>query len=242
VCTVTWVRHADGYELFCNRDERHERAEATPPETHERDGVCCVSPTDPDGGGTWISVNEHGLALCILNGYQASDDLVPAPHFTSRGLLVNELASAPSATAVLDAIARRDLTCFRSFDLLVLDTVDPPRVVSWNRAAQAQRNAEARVPLISCPVRTGDVRQSRTETLIRLVQENRGVDAALLQMFHESRHPDGWVWSVSMHHDRAATRSLSRVRVTREEVTFTYTPGRPGETASLPSVTILRSG
>ena len=27
MCTVTWVRGSDGYELFCNRDEQRTRAE-----------------------------------------------------------------------------------------------------------------------------------------------------------------------------------------------------------------------
>jgi len=241
MCTVTWLRRPREYELFCNRDERHERAEASPPEIRERDGMRVVAPTDPDGGGTWISVNERGLTLCLLNGYRASDDLVPAPHFTSRGLLVNALATAPSARAVLDDLGTRDLTAYRSFDLLVIDPDASPRLVSWNRAANAVRDAQARVPLISCPVRTGEVRQARTETLLRLVQENRGVNAAVLQAFHESRHEDGWIWSVSMHHDVAGTRSLSRVRVTHDEIAFAYTPGRPGETAAQPPVTIPRA-
>ncbi len=240
MCTVTWLRQANGYELFCNRDERHERAEASPPEVRVADGVRMITPLDPDGGGTWIAVNQHGLSLCLLNGYRASDDLVPAPQFRSRGLLVTELATAASARDVLDDVKDRDLSAYRSFDLLVLGPDAPPRLASWNRAANAHRDAQARVPLVSCPVRAGEVRQARTETLLRLVQEYQGVDASVLQVFHESQHPDGWIWSVSMHHEIAGTRSLSRVRVTADEVAFTYTPGRPGETAALPAVTIRR--
>ena len=87
----------------------------------------------------------------------------------------------------------------------------------------------ARGPLVSCPVRTPEVRRTRTDTLLALLKEHGRVDATVLQAFHESRHPDEWIWSVSMHHDVAATRSLSRVRVTADEASFTYTPGRPGD-------------
>jgi len=240
MCTVTWFRGSDAYELFCNRDERHERAEAEPPTVREREGGRIIAPTDPDGGGTWISVNEHGLTLCLLNGYRASDDLVPAPHFTSRGQLVEQLADAASADAALGKLTNRDLTSFRSFDLLVMGPDAPPRLASWNRAARALRNAPARVPLISCPLRTHEVLQARTDVLLRLVSENGGVDTDVLQAFHESRHPDGWIWSVAMSHDVAATRSLSHVSVTPDEVAFAYTPGRPGDVPALPAVTVPR--
>ena len=63
MCTVTWIRVAGGYELFCNRDERLERGPELPPSVLERAGVHLVAPRDSDFGGTWIAVNEHGIAL-----------------------------------------------------------------------------------------------------------------------------------------------------------------------------------
>jgi hypothetical protein len=87
-------------------------------------------------------------------------------------------------------------------------------------------------------VRTPEVRRVRTDTLLRMIEEHGRVDVDLLQAFHESRHPDGWIWSVAMQHDVAATRSLSRIHVTAERARFTYTPGRPGDVEALAPVEI----
>lgn len=240
VCTVTWLQTPGGYELRCNRDERHERADALPPVLRERDGVRLISPTDPDGGGSWITVNDHGLSLCLLNGYAAEDDLHPSAEMTSRGLLVLELADARDADDVARRLAARELGAFRSFRLLVLDGDSCASVLFWNRADGRLVEEAPELPLVSCPVRTDEVRSARRATLERLVAERGGLDAAVLEAFHRSRHPDGWVWSVSMQHDLAATRSHSHVRVTRSEVTFAYTPGRPCSTPARPPLALPR--
>lgn len=237
---MTWLTTPGGHELFCNRDERHERAEAAPPAVHERAGVRFVAPTDPDGGGTWIAVNERGLSLCLLNGYAADDDLHPSEAFTSRGRLVLDLADAATAGDVVARLADRPLDAFRSFRLLVLDRDAPPRAAIWSRAAATLSEETPDLPLVSCPVRTDEVRATRRAALDRLVAAHGALDAAVLADFHRSRHAEEWIWSVSMHHDVAATRSHSHVRVTPGAVTFTYTPGRPCTTPPDPPVTLAR--
>ena len=241
MCTVTWLRADDGYELFCNRDERHERGEAWPPAVHEEDGVHFAAPTDPDGGGTWIVVNSHGLALCLLNGYAQADDLLPAASFTSRGLLVRELATARSPDDVALRLGTRSLAGFRSFRLLVLAAGRPACAAVWDRATSRLTRESPELPLISCPVRTDEVRAARRDTLLRLVAEHGALDGTVLAAFHRSRHPAGWIWSVSMQHDVARTRSHSHVKVTAERVEFVYTPGRPCSTRPLPVVAFARA-
>lgn len=243
MCTVTWLRTDDGssYDLFCNRDERHERAEAEPPAVHEHGGVRFLAPTDPDGGGTWIAANEHGLALCLLNGYAADDDLLPSSAFTSRGLLVRELATSRTSRDVFERLGARELASFRSFRLLLLSAQGPARAAVWNRAAAELTDGQPAIPLISCPVRTDEVRAARRATLEALVAERGVLDTEVLEQFHRSRHPEGWIWSVAMQHDRAATRSLTRVQVTGRDVRMTYSPGRPGDAVAGPTIGLTRS-
>jgi hypothetical protein len=242
MCTVTWLQTADGtYDLLCNRDERHERADAAPPTQQVRDGVRFLAPTDPDGGGTWIAVNEHGLSMCLLNGYAAEDDLLPSPTLTSRGLLVHELATAASVDDAVHRLGGRELDSFRSFRLLLLEPRELPQAVAWDRAHGSLSVDAPDLPLISCPVRTDEVHATRRAALELLVAEHGGLTVDALQEFHRSRHPDGWIWSVSMHHDVAATRSLSHVRVTRDQVAIAYTPGRPGDAAPGPVVSLERA-
>ncbi|HKX45758.1 MAG TPA: NRDE family protein, partial [Planctomycetota bacterium] len=76
MCTVTWIRRVDGFELFCNRDERRTRPAALLPEARRGpSGIEYAAPIDAEAGGTWVAVNERGLALCLLNHYQAAEPL-----------------------------------------------------------------------------------------------------------------------------------------------------------------------
>jgi hypothetical protein len=63
MCTVTWELDGDAYRLYCNRDEKFTRATAEPPTAYvsAQTGLRFLSPRDPDGGGTWLTVNELGM-------------------------------------------------------------------------------------------------------------------------------------------------------------------------------------
>ena len=68
MCTLTWWRGEEGeFEVFFNRDEKKTRSRAELPLKREENGMQFLSPRDPDGGGTWMLVNEHGVVLCLLN-------------------------------------------------------------------------------------------------------------------------------------------------------------------------------
>jgi len=241
VCTVTWLTSDDSYELFCNRDERHERGEAAPPRVFSMGGVEVVAPRDPDGGGTWICANDRGLAVCLLNGYRAADDLEPADHFRSRGLLVLELAQAADSATALALLSAAHLAPYRSFEVLLMDATGP-HVAVWDRATASLSRRVPSLPLVSCPVRTGEVRAARRLTLEQIATRRGRLDARGLAEFHRSRHANGGIWSVSMHHTKAATRSHTHLRVTRDRVECTYVPGRPCETAAGAPIRIDRRG
>ena len=67
MCTVSWLRQSNGYQLFCNRDEKRTRRPSSGPQLLVRDGVRFLAPIDADFGGTWIAVNEFGLSLVLVN-------------------------------------------------------------------------------------------------------------------------------------------------------------------------------
>ncbi len=226
MCTVTWLRTEDGYELFCNRDERHARAPAEAPSARSLPRSAVLAPTDPDGGGTWVSVNDRGLALCLLNAYVAAEDAEPDARFRSRGLLLLDLADAHDARDVTAALHASDLDLYRSFRLLVLDPAETV-AVAWDRAAGRVATEAPTAPLVSCPVRTAEVADVRRRTLDALVALAGRLDADVLDAFHRSRHAEGFVWSVSMTHERAATQSYSRVRVDGTTVRMRYAAGLP---------------
>jgi hypothetical protein len=115
MCTVTIVPHPRGVRLLCNRDERRIRPDAWPPMVHALGRRRAIFPVDPQGGGTWVGVNDAGLAVTLLNvhGTTARGERGP---FRSRGLVVRELLlcrSLPDAAAAVVGIPARAFEPFR---------------------------------------------------------------------------------------------------------------------------------
>ena len=54
MCTVSWMLQANGYQLFCNRDEKKTRPIALPPRVHSCAGVQFLAPVDTQSGGSWL--------------------------------------------------------------------------------------------------------------------------------------------------------------------------------------------
>ncbi len=233
MCTVSWIRGVDGFELFCNRDEQRTRSEALPPKVRSADDPAgsgstrrTLYPLDPDGGGTWISANDAGLALCLLNNYQAADPRVDRP--TSRGELVRGLASAPGAAAVRAELERIDPGHFRGFQLLVLEPgggADESFVAFWDgRRLDFVLLEEASIPLISSGFDLPRVERARREAFERRVAEAGELDTALLSDYHGSCEPEPGPLAVLMERPDARTVSHTRVSVTSDEVWMHYMP------------------
>src|ERR1051325_7153375 len=109
MCTVSWTREPHGYHLLCNRDEKRNRRVAAAPYTQQRLGVRYIAPSDTDFGGTWIAVNEYGVAACLLNRAAVGGGEV------SRGLVIPELIRAHSASDCAFLLNHFDLAPFAPF-------------------------------------------------------------------------------------------------------------------------------
>ncbi len=226
MCTVSWLHAAGGFELFSNRDERIGRAPERPPELDVEAGVQFLSPRDGEAGGTWVAVNEFGVALTLLNGYRS--EAGSAANFVSRGALVTGLASAGSLDELAARVEAAELTRYRSFVLLVLAANQPAWIADWDGAElRVDRDGEARRPLVSSSFEAGRAVETRRARFEALRAERGAVDAELLAEFHRS-HADGpGPFSVCMHRDDAATRSFTRVTVTAERVELSYQGSAP---------------
>src|SRR5262249_11399645 len=67
MCTVTVVPTPGAVRLACNRDEQRTRPPALPPQVRRFGRRWAAFPVDPVGGGTWVAVNDTGLAMTVLN-------------------------------------------------------------------------------------------------------------------------------------------------------------------------------
>ena len=239
MCTVTWVRRPDGYDLLCNRDERITRLPATGPEVRELRGLRYIAPSDGDFGGTWISVNELGVALCLLNAYNEDEGPEPQDGWTSRGLLLSDLADADDAQDARRRILDRDLSKFRPFVLVISAPLRSPTQVRWT-GRSLEIDGAVRPPIVSSGGDEKAAREARRGQLDALLRTARRPNLALLEGFHRSHEPERGPLSVCVHSSEASTVSLSVVSVRDAMIAFRYEPGAPCERSAPEEVAIVR--
>jgi hypothetical protein len=225
VCTVSWVHQPGGYHLLCNRDEKVTRGTAFAPRIVECGAVRYIAPVDSDRGGRWLSANEFGLSVCLLNG---SPSLEPSGIRRSRGLLLRELAWAPSAGECALWLRHLDLSPFAPFSIVMLEPGRSAILAQWNGLElTVDPDGNSHMPLTSSSYDAAGVRRARLNEFARRVGARRPIDPALLYWFHSSHGMTRDAYSTCMHRPDAETVSLSWVIVSRDAIRFLYAPGAP---------------
>ena len=224
MCTASWLIRPDGYELFFNRDESLQRGTARAPAVREFAGVRVLAPQDPDAGGTWIGVNEFGLALGLLNGWDAREEF---PELRSRGLLVRDCLAARDIEAVLARLAGETLVRYRAFSLALFEPGREPLVRTWDGRSLVE--SAARAPLASSALERGEAQRARELVYARTLG-GAAPTRERLQQFQASHEPERGPWSPCMHRVDAATVSATEVRVEERTVALRYAAGAPCRT------------
>ena len=229
MCTLSWQHHADRLDLIFNRDELFSRSQARPPELERIDGVQVLAPLDPEGGGTWLASNEHGLTVCLLNDYRHQ---LPSDHrsWRSRGLLVRDLATLDGLDSVDEKLRSAKLADYRAFVVVAFSGTSSAGQWLWNGEKLLEIQPSSPVTTSSLfPVLVPGLRR----WLFRRATRNgtRQLSTQEQMALHRSRRPWPAAFSVAMlRHDRA-TRSLTHVRVTPSAVDMSYWEGDPAREA-----------
>jgi hypothetical protein len=214
MCTVSWTYTPEGYELYCNRDEKKTRSRAKEPALSYSEGVAYIAPIDTHAGGTWIAVNEYGIALCLLNG-----PFDARTYRASRGGIIPALIGARDR---MDAVARlrtMQLAMYAPFTVAVLSRDALPAVIRT-----FGENTGADMPLVSSSLDLPTVETMRRETF---------ASAASLLEFHASHDNGPSAYSPCMHRSDAETVSFSHIVVAAKHIRFSYTPHAPCIPSSL---------
>jgi Transport and Golgi organisation 2 len=123
MCTLILLRRP-GHDwpviLGANRDEMIARP-WRPPARHWRDRPEVVAGLDELAGGSWLGINDHGVAAGILNRV---DSLGPAPGQRSRGELVLEALDHADADEAAAALGRIEPRAYRTFNMIIADSRD----------------------------------------------------------------------------------------------------------------------
>jgi uncharacterized protein with NRDE domain len=213
MCTVTIVPYDDGFRLVCNRDERRDRPAAAPPTVHRLQYSAAIYPVDPIGGGTWVGVNDAGLAAALLN--RTIDAAVPPGRRPprSRGLIIPKLLDCRSLTDALDIAAELDPAPFDLFRLALVQRMAAVVLTSDGLALSAEMMSLSR-PLMLTSSSLGDtvVEAPRRRLFERLVLQSEGAWLSAQTRFHAHQWRSRADISVRM--EREAARTVSRTSIT----------------------------
>jgi uncharacterized protein with NRDE domain len=146
LCTLVVLRRP-GHDwpliLAANRDEMIDRPWQWPAR-HWPDRPETVAGRDELAGGSWLGINDFGLAAGILN---RTGSLGPAPGQRSRGELVLEALDHADAQAAADALAALEPHSYRTFNLILADNRD----AFWLRHA----DPSGTLPVAVTPIAAG---------------------------------------------------------------------------------------
>jgi hypothetical protein len=214
-----------------SRDERRTRARGLPPSLTLVRDIRALMPTDPEAGGTWVSVNQHGLTMALLNRYEESPR-DPGGAFTSRGLLIREMGWMEGLEGVEGELRSRPLLRFRPFTLAGLARGGTPHLFDWD-GHQLIRTVLSDPGLVraSSGSHQLDAERARGALFRAAAGEPGGLTAATLERLHRSHQPVRGPISICMHREEAMTVSLSLITVIEKKISIFYVDGSPGETA-----------
>ena len=231
MCTLSWNRDSRGFELHFNRDERHTRAAACPPEELGSGALRVMAPRDGDFGGTWIGVNERGVAVALLNGWHLQ--CAEREDVRSRGLLVLDALGHASLGELQEWLPSSELDRYRAFTLCAFSLAsEEPLRADWDGAklTLGALQDDAR-PLVSSSYRYEDVVERRHAIFRDIAGQDP--DGAGLARFHASHLPEKGPFSTCMHRDDASTKSYTTIRVEGQEAKLSYLDSAPCQPGTL---------
>ncbi len=212
MCTVTIVPEEGGFRLACNRDERRDRVAACPPRLHHDEERAVIYPVDPVGGGTWVGVNDRGLAAALLNR-SCRVDARPVRSTRSRGLIIPPLLRRDGIEGALEDARGLDPAMFLPFRLLLVQQGAGAMVASNGHALQVQALDLSRPCLVTSSSLGDALVDGPRRRLFSRMFRRRDRWLASQARFHAHQWRSRPEWSVLMERHDARTVSRTFVRV-----------------------------
>jgi len=239
MCTVTWIRDEEGYQLFFSRDERFARKAGIPPEIRIANGAHFVAPADGDFGGTWIAVNEFGISVCLLNGCALTGSAEAVRGRKSRGLLIPEIIAGNSADGICARVLRGNLSDLSPFTMAVLTASGGPALIEWNGLTPTFVSGGDRFALLTSSSYLPAIAREHRRANLEVLRANGSIDAAALRRWHANHEPLRGPFSVCMHREDAQTVSFTAIRVAGTRAFIEYRAGSPCASAADVSISEL---
>jgi transport and Golgi organization protein 2 len=228
MCTVTIIPTRGGARLACNRDEQRTRPPARPPILRRFEERRAILPLDPQSDGTWIAVNDAGLAMTLLNVSSPPDR---RPRFQppwSRGRIIPTLLPCATLRQAMARAARMNPSLFAPFRLLLTDGTELAEVHSDGHQLKSSecRSLEGPELFTSSGLGDGLVEAPRRNLFMSCFAAGEP-GTAQQDAYHRHAWPDYPHLSVFMRRLDAATVSVTAIQLGRDEVRMTYQPTFP---------------
>ncbi|MEY2794788.1 MAG: hypothetical protein RIR10_504 [Planctomycetota bacterium] len=230
------------FQLVFNRDEQRTRANGLPLELLAAGDRQAIYPRDPQGGGTWIAVNNVGIAFALLN---RNEHGIPDGRSAglSRGLIIPQLLSSCSLNEIAQISGKIAQSVARGFRLIATDGERVLEVIGGDQKSEMTLDPLVR-PFMRASSGLGDecVRDVRAElfesTVVRAPFEAR-VEAQAA--FHNHAWPDRRHLSIRMDRDEARSVSQTHINVELQKITVQHAPraGSGAESGFAPVQTIV---
>lgn len=239
MCTVGIVAKSDGgYVVGHNRDESRLRSRARPPALDEVEGVSFLAPRDPDGGGTWIAVNDHGVTVCLLNAAESDSSRLPERP-ASRGMVALELAGAASLDEVglgLERLGER-LRETRSFHLVAICPGAPGEAPGlarfrWDGFHLVSDRIEPPCLFVSSLLNQEAAERERGIVWGRFLEHEPAPSRETISDWLANHEPERGPLSACMHRAEARTVSRTMVEVESDSIRMEYVDGSPCHTGA----------
>lgn len=123
MCTVVFIPYNGKYFIASLRDEHPDRSIAKLPILSQSKSNKYISPIDPQGGGTWVGINNTGSVIVLLNG-GFINHLKKEFYKKSRGQIVIELLSVNHPVKLWNEIE--------------LENIEPFTLIVWSESTLMQ--------------------------------------------------------------------------------------------------------
>lgn len=227
MCTVTFIPRKSGYCLGMNRDEQRTRPSGLPPTRHYYpNGATVICPTEPTGG-TWISLNDSGISLALVNWYSVPARVTGMK--VSRGEVVRRLAAIRDPRELKRGMREIPLDRINPFRLIVvllgLREIVEMRwdLVTLRRLALPWKAQQ----WISSGFNEPTAQRFRSEVFTEKCKEPDFGSHLWLRRLHSSHLPEAGPFSTCMHRDDAVTVSYTELTVSNHRSMMRYQVASP---------------
>jgi Protein of unknown function (DUF833). len=226
MCTVSFFPSPRGFYLAMNRDEKRDRFAALPPKIVEFENHRVLFPREPTGG-TWISANDAGVCLALINWHRIKRE--PKNGVRTRGEVIRKLAGISTSDEISAAVKKLALRKLRPFRLIAIVSSEN-RVIEWrwnlNRLSIRKHSWEP-YHWFSSSFDEATAEATRARVCAALPDESAKQDVKWLRRLHRSHEPERGPFSICMHRPDAATVSYTEVAVSGRSVVMCYKHGPP---------------